>query len=761
MLWRGIRRLAVVSVFLFAVSSFAGEDITPGCRLPAHTPTTPPKEQVGMWKTVFPAEGSAAIRQILGMQTVHNVMLPSGKILIVSGSSWRNKDLKPTDYWPLNPSPTSPKGAINRADDPFLDSKLADYYKIVNNAAIYDPVDNTFYRIPHPVPVRDPNAAGHFAPDDLFCTGHQHLRDGNVLFAGGTQYYSPFRTGNNSTWIFDWKKELSIDWRRVDWRQIPAAGSTPWNFAGFMERGRWYASLLPLLDGRLAVFSGFVGFDPPKNPDMYQFEINYLVEFFDSSRFDPNNPKAAWRSVDVKSTPNSPFTIEINPTFTPTPGTTSCFPPAPTAEQCVKDNRYDAFKLYPENYLLPDGRIYLTREGDWVSLRTCDTHFMRRTKNTYFARVTGTRDAPGMTFERGPDRAEEITSYGTSLWDPNSNLISILGGQPTSPGVLYPINADEPSHFAGGRGSRKIETFHPSPTDPTGGKWTLEPNFLGDDPNEDRTMHYSIILPTKQVLIINGGNFDFYGPVFDPILLTPQYKAGVFSGYKRELMAAALEPRYYHNSAMLLPDGNIFVSGGNTARATYITRPIPPADPNRVGQPKPDLDSADIDVYFWNDGPMAKTQKGLLTNPTEDWVAEIYSPPYQFIDGDRRAVIDFIYPYPSVPYKTKATIGNREVYLMHSGDVFRAHLGYLPQKCTTDASLALIKLPSATHGWENGQRFMQLPIRSTGDYTIEFAAPNMREANMPPAYYMLFYVDCMGKPSIAKMVRFDNEATEP
>ena len=97
-----------------ALSLFAGEDITPGCRLPPHTPTTAPKELVGEWNTVFPAEGSAAVGQILGMQTVHNLILPSGKVLMVSGSSWRNKDLKPSDYWPVNPSPPTPTGAFNR-----------------------------------------------------------------------------------------------------------------------------------------------------------------------------------------------------------------------------------------------------------------------------------------------------------------------------------------------------------------------------------------------------------------------------------------------------------------------------------------------------------------------------------------------------------------------------------------------------------------------------------------------------------------------
>jgi len=150
--------LFVLVLSLIPLPLSGAEDPTPGCRLPPHTPTTPRKELVGAWETVFPAEGSAAIRQILGMQTVHNVILPSGKVLMVSGSSWRNKDLKLTDYWPYNPAPVAPTGAFNRADDPFLNSKIEDYYRIVNNAAVYDPADNTFYRIPHPVPVPDPNA---------------------------------------------------------------------------------------------------------------------------------------------------------------------------------------------------------------------------------------------------------------------------------------------------------------------------------------------------------------------------------------------------------------------------------------------------------------------------------------------------------------------------------------------------------------------------------------------------------------------------
>jgi hypothetical protein len=75
----------------------------------------------------------------------------------------------------------------------------------------------------------------------------------------------------------------------------------------------------------------------------------------------------------------------------------------------------------------------------------------------------------------------------------------------------------------------------------------------------------------------------------------------------------------------------------------------------------------------------------------------------------------------------------------------------------------LIKLPSATHGWQNGQHFVELPFRVANSVTreIQFRTPDAQRANIPPAYYMMFYVDCKGKPSVARMVRFDDQATAP
>ncbi len=732
----------------------------------------------GSWKTVIPKDDGAAIGRILGMQTVHTVLLPSGKILLASGSSWRNPNTVQT--YPQYSDPCPGQGLFIRDEDPFRMDKLTNYYRLVNNTALYDPDKNTFYRIPSPVPVADPDHGGRFAPNDMFCTGHMQLPNGNPLFVGGTQYYFPYRTGARTSYIFDWRKELGIDWTRVDWRKFPSLLNNPWTFSGFMKRGRWYPTIVPLVDGRFVIFSGFVGFDRGYEP-MYRFEINHYVEIFNPDRFTPQDPSLAWEFINVKDSPNSPFNTKLvlDPFF-PTPcvdmefwddwgldpkaeGFTS---PCDCPPRCVEDLKKDAFRLYPNNYLLGKNQIYLSREGEWVSLRTPDTEYMRRTRFTYWMNVKGTMDDPEVSFEMGPLRPDIATSYGTSFNDPNCRRVTILGGQPISAGTLFPIDAVSKNHFAGGRGSRKIEQFFHHPGEPLKDYWTEEDDFLGNQPQDDRTMHTAIILPTRQILIINGGNFDFYGPVYHPILLTPEFNSqGRFLQYKKERMAEAVEPRLYHNSAVLLPDGRVWVSGGNTARASVSMTPLREMPTRSAGQPKPNLNEVDIDLYFFTDGQMAKGQKGMLTTPTEDWVAEIFSPPYLHIDSDRTAAIVAMETKDQQGRVTfRSEIGGDVFYLLQSGGTYDVKLAGLPSaRHTGKEALRLLKLPSFTHGWDSGQRLIELDPREVDGKAdhLRFQMPNAAEQNITPGYYMLFYIDAHGKPSRAQMVRIDDRAVKP
>lgn len=198
-------------------------------------------------------------------------------------------------------------------------------------------------------------------------------------------------------------------------------------------------------------------------------------------------------------------------------------------------------------------------------------------------------------------------------------------------------------------------------------------------------------------------------------------------------------------------------------KACYLSHRSNAQQASNVGQPKPDFNLVDLDMYFFGDGPMGRGEKGMHTTPSEDWVAEIHSPPYLFVDGNRRARIQNIAPVQPVKYKSQAEIGGQIYYLIHSGDSFEAKLQDLPTGCSNDAhrSLVLIKLPSATHGWQNGQHFYNLQLSAKSPDVIQFTAPNIDAANLPPAYYMMFCVDCHGKPSVERMVRFDNSATAP
>lgn len=729
----------------------------------------------GSWETVIPEKGGGATGKSLGMQTVHVIMLPSGKILMSSGSSWRNKG--PIEYYPKFPDPTPGQGCFNMYNDPFREELISEYYQLVNNSAIYDPEQNTFYRIPSPYPMKDPELADHFIPNDFFCTGHIPLPNGNPFFIGGTQYYFPFRTGARTSYIFDWRKELNIDWRKVDWRKDTVLANSLWTSAGLMKRGRWYPTLVPLLDGRFAVFSGFVGFQKGYEP-MYQFEINHYVEFFDSRTFDPLHPEKAWQAVDVKNKVNSPFATKLKypetinntcnemiylPRMGLDPSDSDFVAPCACPPRCIEDNKYDAFKLYPHNYLMAPDKIYLTREGDWVSLRTGNTQFMRRTFSTYWMDITGNAGSPDVKFRMGPDRPDTVTSYGTSFHDPNTGMITLLGGQPTSPGTLLPLGAEEPNHFAGGLGSRKIEQFHLTDINTGEGYWKLDPDFLGTEPQDDRTMHYAIILPTRQILVINGANYDFYGGVLYPILLTPQFDSfGKFVKYEKRRLAAAVEPRLYHNSAILLQDTRIMVSGGNSSRATVFTEPVPAMDSSVNRQPLPNPDLVDLDMYFFTDGQMAKQEKGSENTPTENWTAEIFCPPYYFIDGNRWSKIQAIKTKPEKGIKFSEVIGEKTYYLFRSNHEYDITLSDLPAgKAEKPESLVLLKMPSVTHGGQWAQHFIQLNITSSKGNTIQFKTPDAKQELITPGYYMLFYIDSSGKPSKAQMVRFDDEAVSP
>ena len=85
-----------------------------------------------------------------------------------------------------------------------------------------------------------------------------------------------------------------------------------------------------------------------------------------------------------------------------------------------------------------------------------------------------------------------------------------------------------------------------------------------------RAMEQAVILPTKQILVVNGGNYAETRPAYNPTLLTPHSDITKHQGFSTKLMNPDVEPRLYHNNAMRLPDARVLVMGGNNSRASQI-----------------------------------------------------------------------------------------------------------------------------------------------------------------------------------------------
>jgi hypothetical protein len=221
----------------------------------------------------------------------------------------------------------------------------------------------------------------------------------------------------------------------------------------------------------------------------------------------------------------------------------------------------------------------------------------------------------------------------------------------------------------------------------------------------------SVVLPDGHVLVVGGsavnevaGQGVLDAEIFDPA-------AGIW----RDAGTAAVE-RHYHSVALLLPDGRVWVGGGNPNR--------PPA-----GDPDP-----------YNPDPCAPGQP-CHQNPHDshgfnELRMEIYSPAYLF-RGSRPTVVE-----------APATVRQGEAFAVRLADAAEA---------ARIARVALIRLGSTTHTRNFDQRYLALervaaPGAGTDTVTVAIA-PNASLA--PPGYYMLFAIDDDGVPSVARFVRVD------
>ena len=205
-----------------------------------------------------------------------------------------------------------------------------------------------------------------------------------------------------------------------------------------------------------------------------------------------------------------------------------------------------------------------------------------------------------------------------------------------------------------------------------------------------RTFMNATALPNGQVFV-NGGNTDSdlnsdANSVYSSETWNP--RTGQWT-----VGARATVPRNYHSTALLLPDGRVLTTG---SRMCGI---------------------------------------GCALNHLN---AEIYYPPYLFQkDGSGELA-----SRPRIrAYSGSAQTGvGREFYL------------YTPGQTADISRVTMIRMGSTTHAFNMDQRFLEINFRRYDGNWLVASSPN--NANIaPPGYYLTFVVNTAGVPSVGRIIR--------
>jgi galactose oxidase-like protein len=217
--------------------------------------------------------------------------------------------------------------------------------------------------------------------------------------------------------------------------------------------------------------------------------------------------------------------------------------------------------------------------------------------------------------------------------------------------------------------------------------------------SQPRWYSTGVLLPTGKVMAFSGANrdeVDAPGTAF-PIKQAEQFDPETA---KWTPMATAHEGRTYHNTAILLPSGQVLV-GGHAPIST---------------------------AYAYNN-----TFPGGFSNAFRNPSFEIYDPPYM-------------------------SWGARPAITSVSGNFGRgAHVTVATPDAQDIASVVLVRNTALTHLVDGDQRTVELPISSRSGGSLQVDVPGSA-AVLPPGPYMLFVNKRTAKglvPSTARQLRLD------
>jgi hypothetical protein len=263
------------------------------------------------------------------------------------------------------------------------------------------------------------------------------------------------------------------------------------------------------------------------------------------------------------------------------------------------------------------------------------------------------------------------------------------GNRDYCPAVLY--DDDKIIYIGGGNdeGSHR-PTDHVEVIDLRAGPARWRPTARMTSP---RRQHNAVVLPDGTVLVIGGtrGGGGLNNGFNDLRPGQPVHTAELWDPGTEQWTELTAESvdRCYHATAVLLPDATVLSAGGGEYRPDNVN-PNDPEDSHRD--------------------------------------AQVFHPPYLFTGGRRPEIT-------SAP----ESVGYAETF-----DVGTA----LPDAI---ARVSLIRLPSVTHSLDQNQRICFPAFRPERGRVVVTAPAS--PSSCPPGHYMVFLLDGVGVPSVARTVR--------
>jgi len=255
------------------------------------------------------------------------------------------------------------------------------------------------------------------------------------------------------------------------------------------------------------------------------------------------------------------------------------------------------------------------------------------------------------------------------------------------------------------------------------GAWTT----VGSRKVPGRSYGPGVLYDVGKVLMAGGGDPPFSSAeVIDLGAAKPAWR-----------LVAPMSVARRHANATLLPDGTVLVTGGSSgAGFDASTAPVFHAelwDP--ASETWTRLGSAARYRGYHSTAVLLPDGRVLTAGGRKERTAQIFSPPYLF-KGPR--------PEVSAAPEAFGPGARFSIAVSDAADV---------------AQVTLVRLGSATHAFDQNQRFLRLPFtRGTGTLEVEAPATHLVA---PPGHYFLFAVSSAGVPSIARVVRFGGEAVPP